>query len=301
MKKDHIDIKGFLIILSITLLWGLNYSAIKISNTGLSPVFTSFLRSGIAALLGIIYCLIIKEKIFHKGILLFHGMIIGILFGLEFACYYMGLLYTDAARSAIFMYLSPFVVAIGAHIFLKEKLNVVKTIGLVLAFAGIYFVFRGKPSTYNKMMLVGDLLAIIAALFWGATTVYIKKYLADKIHPINTFLYQFIFSVPVLLISAFVLEDKWVTNFNGYIAASIVYQSVIVASVSYFIWFRLIHTYPVAKLSTFTFLTPVFGVLFGNLLFSEELTIGLISGLVLVCAGIYCSNYNKNTEIIPKP
>ncbi len=293
MKKDHIDTEGFLIILGITLLWGLNYSAIKISNTGLSPVFTSFLRSCIAAFLGILYCIIIKEKLFHRGILLFHGIMVGVLFGLEFICFYLALLYTDAARSVIFIYLSPFVVAAGAHIFLRERLNVIRTLGLILAFLGIYFVFRGKPSTYNKYMLLGDSLAIMGAFFWGATTLYIKKYLADKVHPINTYLYQFIFSIPILLICALILEDKWIININSYIAASLVYQSVIVASVSYFIWYRLIYIYPVARLSTFTFLTPVFGVLFGNLFFNEELTLGLISGLVLVCAGIYCSNYKK--------
>jgi drug/metabolite transporter (DMT)-like permease len=296
MTKEHIDAKAFFIILALTLLWGFNYSAIKFSNTGLSPVFTSFLRSAIASVCGIAYCLIIKQKLFHKGILLFHGAVVGLLFGLEFACLYFGLLYTDSARSVIFMYLSPFVVAIGAQIFLKEKLNTLKTIGLVLAFLGIYFVFRGKPATYNQYMLFGDLLAIIAAIFWGATTVYIKKFLAEKVHAINTFLYQLVFSVPIIFICAFILEDTWVKNFNIYIAASLFYQSVIVAFISYFIWFKLIYKYPVAKLSVFTFFTPIFGVFFGVLFYNEELTFGLVLGLILVCIGVYCVNVKLNKK-----
>ncbi len=296
MTKENIDTKGFLLILVLTLLWGFNYSAIKFSNTGLSPVFTSFLRSAIASVCGIAYCLAIKQKLFHKGILLFHGAMIGLFFGLEFVCLYFGLLFTDSARSVIFMYLSPFIVAIGAQIFLKEKLNTLKTIGLVLAFLGIYFVFRGKPTVYNKYMLLGDLLAIIAAVFWGATTVYIKKFLAEKVHAINTFLYQLVFSVPIILICAFILEDTWVKDFNIYIAASLFYQSVIVAFISYFVWFKLIYLYPVAKLSVFTFLTPIFGVFFGVLFYNEELTFGLALGLVLVCIGVYCVNYKLNRK-----
>jgi drug/metabolite transporter (DMT)-like permease len=294
MTKDRIDLKGFLIILTLTFLWGLNYSVIKLSNTGLSPIFTSFLRSGIASVCGIAYCIIIKQKLFHKGILLFHGAMVGILFGLEFVCIYFGLLYTDTARSVILIYLSPFVVAIGAHIFLKEKLDLIKTIGLILAFLGIYFVFRGKPTTYNQYMLFGDLLAILAAIFWGATTIYIKKFLAEKVHPINTFLYQLVFSIPIIFVCALVFEDTWVKDFNGIIAASLVYQSVLVAFISYFVWFKLIYAYPVAKLSAFTFLTPIFGVLFGVLFYKEELTFGLVSGLILVCIGIYCANYKYN-------
>jgi len=296
MTKDHIDIKGFFIIVVLTLLWGLNYSVIKISNEGLSPIFTSFLRSAIASFCGIIYCIIIRQNLFQKGILLFHGIITGILFGLEFVCLYLGLLYTDSARSVILMYLSPFIVALGAHFFLKEKLNIIKIAGLILAFLGIIFVFRGKPTSYSQLMLYGDLLTIVGAIFWGATTLYIKKFLAGKVHPINTFLYQLVFSMPIILICALVLEDTWVKNVNIYIAASLFYQSVIVAFLSYFIWFKLIYIYPVARLSSFTFLAPLFGVFFGAVFRKEEITYGLISGLVLVCIGIYCANYKHENS-----
>jgi drug/metabolite transporter (DMT)-like permease len=295
--KNYIDMKGFFIILILTILWGLNYSTIKLSNTGLSPVFTSFLRSTLASCCGIAYCIIIKQKLFHRGILLFHGVIVGVLFGLEFVCVYFGLRYTDAARMSILMYLSPFVVAAGAHAFLKEKLNFVKTLGLVLAFLGIYFVFRGKPSTYSeKLMLHGDLLAILGAVLWGATTLYIKKFLAEKVHPINTFLYQLFFSIPIMLICALILEDTWVIHINGYVLSALFFQSVIIAFASYFVWFKLIHAYPVAKLSAFTFLTPIFGVFFGALFYKEQITLWLVLGLVLVCIGIYCANYKKNEK-----
>ncbi|HVN97179.1 MAG TPA: DMT family transporter [Syntrophorhabdaceae bacterium] len=296
MTTDRVDAKGFFAILILTILWGFNYSAIKFSNTGLSPVFTTFLRSTVASCCGIIYCIAIRQKLFHRGITLFHGLMVGILFGLEFVCLYFGLLCTDASRAIIFMYLSPFVVAAGAHVFLKERLNAIKTAGLVLAFLGVYFVFRGKPSTYNKLMLAGDLLTIVGAILWGATTLYIKKFLAQKVHPINTFLYQLVFSVPVTLICALVLENKWIKHVDGYILASLAYQSIIIAFASYFVWFKLIYRYPVAKLAAFTFLTPIFGVFFGVLFYKEQLTVWLVLGLLLVCMGIYCANYTKNEK-----
>ncbi len=293
MTKDHIDSKGFITIVVLTLLWGLNYPAMKFSGTGLSPIFTTFLRSCIASCFGIVYCVIVKQPLFHRGVTLFHGAVVGILFGLEFVCIYFGLLYTDAARAAIFVYLSPFVVALGAHFLLKERVTLLKFIGLVLAFSGAYFVFKDKPHTGAKAMLFGDLLEIAAAVFWGATTLYIKKYLARTVQPINTFLYQLVFSIPIMLLCAWLLESKWVYSVDIYIAASVFYQSVIVAFASYLVWFVLIHTYPVAKLSVFTFLTPIFGVLFGALMLKEKITSGLILGLALVCIGIYCNNYTK--------
>jgi len=290
MPKDHIDAKGFVVVLILTVLWGLNYSAIKFSNTGLSPIFTTFIRSVIASLLGVIYCIYIKQPVLHRGIILFHGFITGMLFGLEFVFFYLAVLYTGASRTAVLVYLSPFVVALGAHLFLKERLNLLKTIGLVLAFIGVYLVFYGKPLKHTRYMLMGDIFAIIAAFLWGATTIYIKKYLAESVHPINTFIYQLIFSVPIMFISACLIEDRWIINLSLEVAGSVFFQSVIVAFMSYLAWFKLIHDYPVAQLSIFTFLTPVFGVLFGIVISKEQMTAGLIGGLILVCIGIYLTN-----------
>ncbi len=293
MTKDHLDLKGFLILLGLTMLWGLNYTAVKVSNTGFAPIFNAFLRSSIASALGIAYCLSIKQPLFHRDIRFFHGCVVGLLFGLEFVCIYLGLLYTDSARAGIMINCSPFVVAIGAYLFLKEKLSITKITGLVLAFIGLYSVFQGKPTTWNPSMLFGDLLEITAAFLWGATTVYIKKYLAERVHPIHTFLYQLVFSVPVIFICLIFLEPKWILNVSASAVIALLYASVVIAFVSYLVWFKLIHTYPVSELAVFTFLTPVFGVVCGVIFLGEQVTTGLIIGLLLVSGGIYLTNYRK--------
>jgi drug/metabolite transporter (DMT)-like permease len=291
--KEYIDLKGFFIMFLLTLLWGLNYSAIKISNTGFSPIFNSFLRSSIASLFGIAYCFHIRQPLFHRDIRLFHGFMVGLLFGLEFVCIYLGMLYTDSARAGILINFSPFVVAIGAYLFLKERMTFLKILGLILAFFGFYSVFKGKPSYFGKHMLIGDLLELMGAFLWGATTVYIKKYLAEKVHPINTFLYQLVLSAPIIFVVSFVFENEWIKDIRVMPVLALLYSSIVVAFFSYLTWFKLIHTYPVSELSVFTFLSPVFGVLFGSLILNEEVTKGLFAGLVLVSLGIYLTNYRK--------
>lgn len=294
-SKDYLDIKAIIILLILTLLWGLNYPAIKYSNQGISPVFASTLRSIVASIFGVLYCIKKKERLFHTDIMLFHGCMVGLLFGLEFACIYFGMIYTDATRSIIFVYLSPFVVAIGAHFFLKgDRLTSLKFLGLVLAFIGISAVFGGRPKTAKTTMLIGDILEIIAAFLWGATTLYIKKFMAGKVHPINTFLYQLFFSIPILFLVALFFEPKWIYRIDSYIVASLFYQSVIIAFISYLIWFKLIHEYSVSRLSAFTFFTPIFGVLFGILFLSEEFTVSLMVGLPMVSIGIFLVNWEKS-------
>jgi drug/metabolite transporter (DMT)-like permease len=293
-NKGYLNLNAVITLIILTLLWGLSHTAIKYSNQGVSPVFTSALRSIIASICGIIYCLRKGERLFHTDIMLIHGLMVGLLFGLEFACIYFGLLFTDAARSVVFIYLSPFVVAVGAHFFLKgDRLTVLKMLGLLLAFSGIFLVFLGRPKAAKPTMFVGDILEIMAAFLWGATTLYIKRFMAEKVHPINTFLYQLFFSIPILLVVSFILEPQWIYGIDPYIVASIFYQAVIVAFISYFVWFKLIHTYSVSRLSAFTFFTPIFGVLFGTLLLGEEFTPSLMVGLPLVCLGIFFVNWRR--------
>ena len=295
-SKEYLDSKAILAILILTLLWGFNYSAIKYSNQGISPVFASAIRSLIASICGAIYCLRKGEKLFHTDIRLFHGIVVGLLFGLEFACIYFGMLYTDSARSVVFVYLSPFVVAVGAHFFLKgDRLTPLKTLGLMTAFVGILFVFYGKPKTAKPNMLIGDLLEITAGILWGATTLYIKRFMAGKVQPIHTFLYQLFFSIPILFGVSLILEPNWIYRIDPLILTSIFYQSVIVAFISYLIWFKLIHQYSVSRLSAFTFFTPIFGVLSGILFLGEEFTFSLMVGLPMVSVGIFVVNWREKT------
>ena len=297
-NKEYLDLRAMTFLIILTLLWGFNYAVIKYSNQGVSPVFAATLRSIIASICGVVYCVRKGEPLFHTDIILFHGFMVGLLFGLEFACIYFGLLYTDAARSGLFIYLSPFVVAIGAHFFIKgDRLNFLKTFGLIIAFTGIFVVFGGRPKTAKPTMLIGDILEVMAAFLWGATTLYIKRFMAEKVHPINTFLYQLIFSIPILLIVSLILEPRWIYRIDPYIAASLFYQSVIVAFISYFIWFKLIHEYSVSRLSAFTFFTPIFGVLFGIVFLHEELTVSLMVGLPLVSMGIFFVNWKRRVGL----
>jgi drug/metabolite transporter (DMT)-like permease len=278
-NKEYLDLKAVIIIIILTLIWGTNHPAIKYSNQGVSPVFASALRSVIASICGVIYCIKKGEKLFHTDIMLFHGVMVGLLFGLEFACIYFGLLYTDAARSVVFVNMSPFVVA--------------------LAFSGIFIVFYGRPRAAHANMFIGDILEIMAAFFWGATTLYIKRFMAGKVHPINTFLYQLFFSIPVLFIASLILEPHWIYRIDLYIVGSILYQSIIIASISFFIWFKLIYAYSVSRLSAFTFLTPIFGVLFGTLLLKEEFTVSLMVGLPMVSIGIFIVNWRGRVALTP--
>ena len=78
-NRDYLDSRAVITIILLTLLWGFNYSTIKYSNQGIAPVFASTLRSLIASICGIIYCVRKRERLFHTDVMLFHGFMVGLL------------------------------------------------------------------------------------------------------------------------------------------------------------------------------------------------------------------------------
>lgn len=65
--REYLDFKAVVVLIILTLFWGFNHPAIKISSQGISPIFASTLRSMVASICGLIYCLSREEKVFHKG------------------------------------------------------------------------------------------------------------------------------------------------------------------------------------------------------------------------------------------
>jgi drug/metabolite transporter (DMT)-like permease len=140
--------------------------------------------------------------------------------------------------------------------------------------------------------LPGDILFIIAGASWGATTVYIKKYLVRQAEPLQILFYQLFFSAPFLLIISFILEDAIIWSTSLTLGISLFYQCIIVAFLSYLAWFVLVSRYPVSLMHAFSFFTPVFGVLFsGILILGETINPNLVMALALVSMGMVLVNY----------
>jgi len=279
-------------LLLLSFLWGANMVAIKVSGRGVAPVFTAGLRSVVAGGLVWLWLLARGEKVFPRPGLGRHALAVGGLFGAEFACIYLGLRFTLASRTSVLLYTHPFFVAAGAHLFLAgDRLSPRKAGGLLLAFLGVSLLFLGRWGRVTWEALPGDLLILLGAALWAATTLYIKRYLTGLVSATHVLFYQLAFSVPVLFAASAALEGTPVYGLTAGVAASIAYQCLVVAFASYLVWFELVHRYSVSLLAAFTFFTPVFGVfLSAALLPGEKLNPALLASLLLVCSGMVLVN-----------
>ncbi len=290
-RKDHLDSLAVGLLLILCASWGLQQVAIKFIAADVSPVMQAAIRSVGATLLVCAWVRARGERVFIHDGTLWWGTAAGLLFGIEFLLIYWGLGYTNASRAVIFLYMSPFVVALGSQVFVPgEKLNRYQFAGLGIAFAGIVVFFGESLTLPSREMLFGDTLMILAAIFWGATTVVIKAGPLTRIAPARTLLYQLSISIPILFLGSLALREPGIVNLSAIAVGSLVYQTVWVASMTFLAWFWLIRHYPAPKIASFTFLTPLFGVIAGWLVLDEPLTAALLVALALVGSGVYLVN-----------
>ena len=295
-RKSHLDTFAVVAVVVCCFLWGLNQVAAKAALPEIAPLWQATLRSLIGALL-------VWGWARARGIALFErdgtgpgGLVAGALFAAEFLCIFIGLQFTTASRMVVFIYISPFVVALGmpwiAH---SEKLSPLQMGGLLLAFAGVAWAFAEGFTTpaAGAHQLLGDALGVVAGVLWGATTLAIRASRLSSARAEKTLLYQLAVSGVLLLIAALVTGAPLPKTLSPLAWASIGFQVVVVTFISYLVWFWLIRSYPATKLASFTLLTPVFGLLMGAALLNEPITQRLVAALAAVALGIVLVNRQR--------
>jgi drug/metabolite transporter (DMT)-like permease len=290
-KHDRLDAFGSAATLVLCALWALGNVAIKVTNAGISPAFQSGLRSLGALALLFLWSILRRNSLFSRDGTLGVGIAAGAMFAAEFALIYWALVYTDVARGLIILYTAPFFVAIGAHFFVPgEHLHRRQTVGLLAAFAGIVVAFWDGLTLPSWRALIGDSMMLGAAALWGATTVLVKGSALARIDPAKTLAYQLAVSGVALTAGALLLGERGIFDPTPLVVYSLLFQIVIVAFASYLVWFALIRIYPASTLSAFTFLTPLFALLFGAILLGERVSVALVVSLVFVAFGIWLVN-----------
>jgi len=297
--KTKLDGFSIAVMLALTLAWGGNNVAIKIANSGLQPVFQSGFRLVLGSLLILIWCAFRRVRLFERDGTFAVGILVGTIFGVEFLLLYLGLDFTTAARGVVFFFSMPFFVAIGAHFMLpNERMTREHVIGLCVAFIGMVLAFSDKLSLPSPDALIGDVLCLIAGMLWAADTLIMKKSRLNQIAPEKSLLYHVVTGA-ILIMAAAPFFGPFIRDLNGLVIAAFAFQVIIVVGVTYGVWMWMIKHYPAARLASFAFLSPVYGVLLGALLLDEPVGVQLISALVLVAAGIFLVNRPRRDLVAP--
>jgi drug/metabolite transporter (DMT)-like permease len=292
-RKTRLDATAVVCLVGCCFLWGLNQVAVKFALPEVPPLWQAGLRSLGAAALVWVWSRWRGIALFAHDGTLRGGLLAGSLFAAEFGCIFVGLQFTTASRMAVFIYLSPFVVALGMPLIVRsEKLAPLQLLGLVVAFAGVAWAFAEgftRPAAGDRQWL-GDALGVLAALLWGATTLVIRASALGSASAEKTLFYQLAVSGVALCTGALFAGQAFAPSLSPMTWLSLGFQLVVVSFASYLLWFWLVRHYPATRLAAFTLLTPVFGLLLGALLLHEPITARLVVALCAVAFGIVMVN-----------
>lgn len=290
MSDTRQGMDGFAVQLMFVLctIWGLQQVAIKLAAPDMAPLLQVGLRSVIAALLVALFMLWQRQPWGAADGTLRAGVLVGALFALEFLFIAEGLRHTSAAHMVVLLYTAPIFAALGLHLWLpSERLRRLQWGGILLAFAGILLAFGGGAlqQRISAKVLLGDCFALLAGLFWGATTVAVRCTALSRAAPAKTLLYQLL-GATLLVPLAWLGGQAETVRLTPMVWGSLLFQGVLVSFVSYLTWFWLLRRYLASRLGVFSFMTPLFGVVFGVWLLDERIDAFFVGGGLLVLLGI---------------
>jgi len=211
---------------------------------------------------------------------------------IQYIFFYVGLANTTGVKGTIASGSNAFfAMLIAGLIFKQEKVTFKKIFACIIGFAGIILVnFEGLDLNMN---LMGDGFVLFSAIAYAFSSVLIKKYSKYE-DPVVISGYQFIMGGIIMIIIG--------AGFGGYVrfenlkAIGVLIYLALLSAVAYSLWGVLLKYNPVSKVSIFSFMIPVFGVLLSNLMLSEQNMVSplnLVITLILICTGIIILNYKK--------
>ncbi|AJC48240.1 EamA family transporter [Allofrancisella guangzhouensis] len=291
MKKPYDIGIGIL----VTIMWGCNFSVIELGLQSLDPFILTFLRFLLCCFPFIFF----MEK--PKNVSLLSIALYGILFGaglwwvVNFAMY-KGL---TPGLSSVFLQFSAFFTIIISVIFIKEKINFVHFIGMLLSCLGlsIIIIFSSEESTS-----VGIFLVLLAALSWAFCNLIVK--ITKPQNMVAFIVWSSLFSFPTIFIMTLCVKGispflQIFTNLNISATFSVVFQAYITTILGYWIWNNLMKKYPAATIAPLSLIVPISGMLCSYIFFGEKLTyIELIAISIIILGIAIFINSNKLKNLL---
>lgn len=286
--RRPIDMQASLLMTLFCLTLGLQQVAIKAVAADIAPLAQMALRSTVAALL-------VAVLVWWRGVraaefraTLGPGVLVGLGFTAEFTFVALGLNYTLASHMSVFLYTAPVFAALGLHFLIPgEQLARRHWVGIALAFAGMVAAMAPATSGGNASApLLGDALGLLAGLSWAATTLVLRRSALSEAPPVQTLCYQLTTTGLLLIPAAAALGDLGTIHVTKLVVVSMTFQTLMVAFGALLLWFALLRRYLASQLGVLSFLSPVFGVIFGAVLLGEPLTINFVVGGIAILAGI---------------
>ena len=294
-SNEELTFAASLFAIFLSILFGSNAVAIKITFSGLGVFTTAAIRFGVAAVAIFLWAKFTGQTIALKKGQLHQVLIFSSLFTVQLSLFYLGLSKSNASRGTLLANLLPFFILFLAHFFIAgDRITRQKFFGILLGFTGVVFMFLDEESL-SAGFRTGDLIILLAVVIWSCSTIYLKRVIGT-FSPFQLVLYSTMFSVPFFLIEALLWDDSMVFHLDAPVIGALLYQSLITASFGFVAWNTMLKKYGAVSLHAFIFIMPIAGVALGGLILGEPITIKIVLALVFIVSGILVVHWKTREE-----
>ena len=288
--------------LVISMLWGASVVALKVALWTFAPFWCAFWRMGVGAIVIGLWARYRKIRLRPETGEWHSLFALGAFCFIQISLLNHAVSLTSAAYAVVLMNCHPIFTNLLAHYVMPgDRLSWARVTGLTVAFAGICFIFLGKPDAHlAPAPFWGNLLATVSSFFVAVRNIATKR-VVQRVDAVRAIYWTLVLAVPVFLTAALATEPLTLIPLAWEPLAAIAYQGAVVAGFCFILWTGLLRDYPASIITMFAFPTPIFGVLLSALAFSETLAAPFLVGVAAVAAGILIAARPPTWRVVEPP
>ena len=286
----------YILLTALSLIWASAFFNIKIATYSFGPVTIAFLRVFFGSIPVLLLCYYknIKIEAFSKDWHWF-AMIGFINLVAPFFLIAYGVKSVQSNLAAILMSTTPLSSTVLAHFYTKnEKFNIIKTIGILIGFSGIIFLFSDNI-LIDQNNFVSALLILLGSTCYvvgGVLTLKISKKKNENVTG-SILIWAIIILFPLVVL----IEQPWESIPRTDSLISVIYLGIVPTGIAWLLRFRILTQNGLIFQSQVSYLIPLFGVILGYIFLEELITIKVLISLLAVCIGIYFVRKGDNRSL----
>lgn len=267
--------------------WGLNWTVVKLTLEGMTPLWMAAIRSGLAAVVLLFVMLATDSLRIPKRGDVPVVCSIALLHMTAFtALMVIGIQFVPAGRSIVLGYTTPLWVIPTAVLFLGERLTPARLAGVALGLAGLSLMFNPLDFDWNdQRALLGNGLILLSAFCWAISIVHTRAHRWVST-PFQLVFWQVLLASAALTLLACVFEGMPQIRWSVHLVLLLAYGSVIGVALAYWAMAMVNRSLPAVSTSLGVLATPVVGVLCSMVVFGEPFSPAMLLALGMIVGGI---------------
>jgi len=293
-ETKHFD---YFLLIILALIWASAFFNIKIATYSYGPLTIAFLRIFFGAIPVVLLCYFKKIRIeaFSNDWLWFASIgVINLVIPFFLIAY--GVNKVQSNLAAILMASTPLSASLMAHFFTKnEKINLIKSIGVLIGFSGIVFLFSDNI-LINENNFISALSILCGSTFYvigGLLTLKISNKKNENVTA-SILIWGSIILLPISLF----IEQPWNLSPRLDSTLSLVYLGVFSTGIAWLLRFYILKHNGLVFQAQVAYLIPIFGVILGYLILQEVITPKVIISLIAVIIGIFIVKKGNKIKIV---